>query len=203
MSTHLLGLGAGRTLETLGSGYPDVARLEAVSEMWALPSAPFSISGMLIGSGSTSSANATWFAANCPVAYPFVVNESVTVAQIGWFNGSAAGGNADIGIYDSSWARIVSSGSTACVTNTVPQFVDITDTTLPRGNYYLVLAMDNVTANRYLGYSSISSAPILNLCGVQDSATTAFPLPDPLTNMAGAATVTDPPLVFISLRSLV
>lgn len=135
-----------------------------------------------------------WASANDPVAIPFVLSQAGVVTQLGWVNGSSAGGNVDVGVYSSSWVRLISTGSTAGSGNSAWQFVDVADTALPPGRYYLVMARDNTTANRVSSYASLVSAPLLALAGVQDTTTNSFPLPNPLTNMAEAATFTRIPI---------
>jgi hypothetical protein len=166
----------------------------------------FSMGNLVNGFGTSTLVSSAWFAANCPVAYPWVVNEPTMVYQLGWQNGPSAGDNHDIGIYDTSWNRLVSTGSTAGVTNNALQFVDVTDTLIVPGYYYVVEAMDATTASRKSGFANgltVAGSGLLALAGVMDSATTAFPLPDPLTNMAAAATVTRPDPIFIATRALV
>jgi hypothetical protein len=164
----------------------------------------FAFAGAINGYGTAVVVNRAHFAANCPVAYPFVVNEPMTVYQLGWQNGTAAGDNHDIGIYDTSWVRLVSAGSTAGTGNSLLQFVDVTDTLLVPGSYYIAYASDTTTANRLSGYANgVAVTQLLALAGVQDSATTAFPLPDPLTNMAIAATIANPIPLYIATRALV
>lgn len=118
-------------------------------------------------------------------------------------NGSSAGGNVDIGIYDETWARIVSTGSTVGTGNNITQSIDVTDTALSPGKkYFLVISRDNTTANRQRTYSFAGTADSLAMVGVQDSSTNAFPLPDPLTNMGAAATITVIPLAGIEGRAI-
>lgn len=164
------------------------------------PGSPeFSCCGIpYVSSGITVMA---WPAANDPVAVPFALSETTLVTQLGLMNGSAAGGNFDVGIYDLNWARIVSAGSTAAVTNNVVQFANTTDTVLAPGRYYYVMVRDNATANRGYGYAP-NATSIMAICGLQDSTTDAFPLPDPLTNMAAAASFARLPYFQIQTRSL-
>lgn len=132
--------------------------------------------------------SAAWHAANDPIAFPFRLSEGATVDQLCTCNGTAAGGNFDIGIYNAAWARLVSTGSTAGSGNSVWQFVDVTNTPLAANTlYYLVLVRDNITANRQRSSGAGGQAVAFALAGVQDSTTDAFPLPDPLTNMAAAS----------------
>lgn len=143
-----------------------------------------------------------WDSANDPVAYPFVLREAMIVQKLGWVNGSSAGGGVDVGIYSQAWARLVSTGAQTGSGNTAWQWIDVTDTPLAAGRYYLVCSRDNVTANRAHRWGNAMGAPLLSLHGVQDSATDAYPLPDPLTNMAAAATFTKVYVLGIQAQSV-
>jgi len=152
---------------------------------------------------AASNGNA-WFAINCPMAVPFAINTPVIAYQLGWVNGTSIGGNVDVGIYDTAWNRIVSTGSTAVSgTGLQAQYVNITDTALLPGRYYFVKVLDNITASRHSVSALTFTVPMMALWGIQDSATTAFPLPDPLTNMAQAATVVQVSSMLIATRALV
>lgn len=142
-------------------------------------------------------------AANDPYAFPFRLSECVFVNEFLLANGSAAGGNFDMGIYTSAWARVVSTGSTAATLNNLFEIVNVTDTKLNPGVvYYLVLVRDNATANRQRSFSGSLTTAQNALAGTQDSTTDAFPLPDPLTNMALAAAITQIPIMGFSCRSI-
>ena len=133
--------------------------------------------------------SAPWFSVNDPVAMPFTLNRPLTIYQLGWVNGTSVGEGVDIGVYDEAFTRIVSIGGvTAAGTASGWEFNNIADTVLGVGRYYLACARDNVTANRVAYYQTVSLVNALVLFGVQDSATNAYPLPNPLTNMALAAT---------------
>jgi hypothetical protein len=147
-----------------------------------------------------SSGSSLWASANDPVAIPFVLATPEVVTHLSIANGSAAGENFDIGIYDQNWARKISAGSTLSTGASQWQQVDVTDTPLQPGRYYLVTVRDNVTANRGF-FISATTAAVLSLFGVKDSSTDAFPLPDPLTNMVACATATRLPLCSVGLRA--
>lgn len=152
----------------------------------------------LLAQGPTSG---TWPSINDPVAIPFCLPYGGVVTELATENGSAAGGNVDIGIYDTSFARLVSTGSQASVGSSIWQWFNVTDTALPPGRYYLAMSRDDVTANRQRFLNMGASAPVAAFCGVLDSATDAFPLPNPLTNMAAAATFTRAPMFAIGFRT--
>jgi len=141
-------------------------------------------------------ASGAWFSANDPVAMPFTLNHTLTIFQVGWVNGTSTGEGVDIGVYDEAFNRLVSLGGvTAAGTASGWEFADIADTVLAAGRYYLACARDNVTSNRVGFYPTNSAANVLALFGVQDSATNAYPLPNPLTNMALAATAVRFPII--------
>lgn len=143
-----------------------------------------------------------WTSANDPLALPFRLNERIVATRLGWWNGGTiTTSNFDLGIYDSAFNRLVSCGSTARAGGGLWQWVDIADTALDPGNYYLVGAGDTTGASRVQGVSI--ATPGLAFLGAQDSATDAFPLPNPLTNMAAAATITILPYVGIECTTTV
>lgn len=86
-----------------------------------------------------------WPSANLALAVPVAVNFPVLVTKFYVYNGATAADNLDIGIYDAEWHRLVSTGSTAQVGISANQVVDVTDTWLLPGLYYLALAMDGTT----------------------------------------------------------
>lgn len=147
----------------------------------------FSIGAASIDPAAASTA---WFSANDPCAYPFRLSEPTTVRKLGWVNGTAAGGGVDIGVYSDSFVRLVSTGAQTGSGNSLWQWFDVTDTTLAAGKYFLAMARDNTTANRCGRWGNALVVGLHALLGTQDSATDAYPLPDPLTNMAAATVVT-------------
>lgn len=91
-------------------------------------------------------------AANTLLAFPFMLEVQTTVYKGFAVTGSAAnaGTNFEVGILDSAFNKIVSSGSVSQGgTNSVPVVADLTDTTLPPGLYYAAMSCDNTTTNRW------------------------------------------------------
>lgn len=147
-------------------------------------------------------ASSAWAAANDPIALAFRLSDAMVVEQLGWANGTSAGGNIDVGIYTASWVRLVSTGSQASTGNNAVQWVDVTDTALlPNTQYYLVGARDNATANRQRTHNMSTLAVGHALSGSYDSTTDAFPLPDPLTDMALATAFTVCPVLLMAGRA--
>ena len=88
----------------------------------------------------TDFVSGTWFAANDALFWPFEVHSTTTVTRIALATGATQGSNLDVGIYELGGTRLVSSGSTAQGSPNLVQIVDITDTTLSPGRYYMALA---------------------------------------------------------------
>lgn len=90
--------------------------------------------------------SSTWPTANAAHFYPFFLTQTAIAYQLLFYVGATSSGNIDVGIYDSQFNRIVSSGSTAmsATTNTV-QELNIADTTLGAGEYFLAAGCDNAT----------------------------------------------------------
>ena len=117
---------------------------------------------------------ATWPAANRAIYVPVVVQVPITVRKMA-FEVAVQSGNCDVGIYDSSLKRLVSKGSTA-VAAAGTQIIDIVDTALTPGVYFLAMCVDNTTA-------SVGRVPLglinSRASGVSQQAVGAVTLPDP------------------------
>ncbi len=150
--------------------------------------------------GTAAKANLTWPVANKPVAIPFRVFVGMTVYQLGWRNGSGTMTDSfDIGIYDTGFNRKIAGGGTARSGAAAIQWVDVADTYLTVGKYYLAGAGNGITASNATQVVATSAVFMAGL-GVMDSGTNAYPLPDPLTNMVAAATFTGMPWMAIAAR---
>ena len=128
--------------------------------------------GMLhtaIGAGAWPSANRAHFV-------PFRLPRPETVCKLACGTGTGTTGNFDLGIYDAGGNRMVSSGSTAKTTATSERIVDVTDTLLLPGLYYLAMATDGVTNYLALGVN----AAFAKLMGARE-VNTAFALPSTVT----------------------
>lgn len=159
---------------------PVPATLPVVTLPYNFWHAPLGIPIASIGFNKTSGAYTT---ANTAVAYPFWVYEPCTVYKIGWHNGSSAGGNTDVGIYDASWNLLVSTGSTLRTGNSLAQWVDTTNTNLsPNVTYYIAINHSQTNANNVNGYpAAANTTNHLTLCGVKEMAVGATALPATFT----------------------
>lgn len=115
---------------------------------------------------------AAWPAANRAIYIPFYVEHHVTARQMFWENGGVAG-TTDIGIYDVRGKRLIS--STATTNSGSIQIVNITDTDLDPGIYYMGADASTVTTQTY--WSGIIQIPNLRMCGVQQEAVGSATLP--------------------------
>jgi len=107
-------------------------------------------------SGFSVNGNITWVA-NLAIYVPFVLARPKLVAQMFWANAGTVGGNSDVGVYDEGLNKIISTGSTANSGTSTLQTVNVTDTMLQAGRYWLALASDSST-QIYLGDSIIARA---------------------------------------------
>lgn len=125
-----------------------------------------------------------WPSANLAIYVPVVVPERVTVVQLGWLNGTTTTGDADVGIYAEDGTKIVSTGATARSGASAMQYVDITDTVIGPGLFYL--ALSNSGTGRI---GVLTSSVNLGQClGLAEEAS-ASPLPASATFAAFAQTV--------------
>lgn len=93
------------------------------------------------------------------------------------YSGTTAG-NFDIAIYRANLSKIIGTGATAKLTATanLTQYVDVTDTPLPPGRYFLGFAHDGtVSWNEF----SPTLAAMLKIGGMWQQAS-AYTLPDPM-----------------------
>jgi len=159
----------------------------------------FGCASVMSMGGTTVSGS--WPSANDPCAVPFTITEALVVTHLGWRNGSGAGSNHDIGIYDEAWNRLVSAGSSAAGTSSLWNFVNVTDTPIAAGRYYLVKNIDSTTANRARYWSHAATLGFMTMLGMKETATDSFPLPNPLTNMTDPITHTRVPIIALTVKA--
>lgn len=138
-----------------------------------------------------------WPTANTAVFVPFHVYTPTVVKQIGWFNGSAVSGNVDCGIYDAAGTRLISTGSTAQAGVSTIQTVDVTDTLLGPGLFYMAFAADNITATVIGIVPTLQRGRVLGLVEMA----TAFALPATATFATLTGNVV--PFACFTTRSLI
>lgn len=127
--------------------------------------------------------NAVWPAANRALYVPVRVPFPCTVLKLGWSHG-ASSGNGDIGLYETGWTRLTSTGSQAPSGSNVDQWYDVTDVTIARGIYYLSMSTDTGATATWWSFSP--AATLCQALGILQQAS-AFPLPATATPVACAS----------------
>ena len=158
---------------------------------------PSALLDLLLVRKTTFNSSSAWTTANRAIFIPFTVEQTVTAYQIAVENGATLNGNLDVGIYDLNGNRLVSSGTTAQAGVSVMQSIDITDTVLTPGYYFLAMSTDSTTAT-YIGSATVGgTGEYLRSLGIQEQLT-AFVLPNPATFANPAATTTVVPNICIA-----
>jgi len=146
----------------------------------------------LAATGQSAPVSANWIAVSVGVFVPFTVPESFTATKMFWQNGTAVAGNIDVGIFLEDGTRVVSAGSTAQATISVIQTVDITDTVLARGRYYMGMTSDTSGITQKV-YALAGAAGIYQSMGMLKDTACA----PPLSTSANPATFVAYDLAFI------
>lgn len=120
---------------------------------------------------SVGTTYAAWPSANLAIYVPIRLPVPV-IATIIALSAEGSSGNIDLGIYDAEGTRIVSAGSTAHGGFGLNS-INITDTLIGPGLFYLAAALDNATGTTY---HMAAGAHEALACGVVQEAS-AFPLP--------------------------
>lgn len=145
-----------------------------------------------------SMAGATYPTANTAIYVPVVVRSRVVIRKLWLSSSSGATANIDLGVYDAAGTRLVSAGSTAKVADT-EQVVDVTDTTIGPGLYYMAVNCSNTTDSIVV---SSSNVPFLAGLGVLTEAVGSVTLPATAT-WAVDQTLTKYPLIGMLLGTVV
>lgn len=95
--------------------------------------------------GILATVSATWPVTDLALIYPFVLTDWGLAQQLLFYVGATANGNIDVGIYDSQGNLIISAGNTAMGSTNTVQALNITDTWLPPGRYFLAAKNSNTT----------------------------------------------------------
>ena len=133
-------------------------------------------SGWALGPAVSASAgaNISWPTANRAIFWPFRVPVAVTACKMACGAVTGTGGNFDLGIYDAVGNRVVSSGLTARPGASQKAVVDLVDTVLLPGMYYMAMSVDGTTG--WAGPTTPVNVGICKLLGMRQMAA-ACPLP--------------------------
>lgn len=135
------------------------------------------VGGTLASRATSFAAGNAWPANNRAIYIPFSVDVPLTVFQMA-VEVTTQSGNLDLGIYTEQGVRLVSAGSTAVGAAGI-QTVNITDTTLSPGTYFMAMSCSTTAAAFTSGTNVV--ALLLQVCGVQQEALGSVTLPDPAT----------------------
>lgn len=123
-------------------------------------------------------ASGAWHANNAAMFYPIRLSRPYLVSQLWWINGATASGNVDCGIYSADGTRLISTGSTAQSGTSVEQIVDVADTWIGPGRFYIALAASTTAATFFGTTAGVFNAVAL---GMAQQTASAFPLPATVT----------------------
>lgn len=128
-----------------------------------------------LGIRNAASSAAAWPAANRALYIPMLVEIPCTAYKIGWQNGATIIGNVSVGIYANDGRKQLVEGRAAHSGVNLFQAIDITDTYLRPGLYYLGMSSDSGSGTYF---RATPNAILLQASGMQQQAN-AYPLPDP------------------------
>lgn len=135
-------------------------------------------------------------AANEVYYYPFAMYEAAVAVKLSYAVGATASGNCDLGIYDSQKNRLVNSGSTAQGSINTLQELDITDTLLAPGLYYMAITLSSATGT-FIRTSMVDEIALSSMA-LYTEALGSFGLP--ATAAFATATDTSPLLVAMAVH---
>lgn len=136
-----------------------------------------SVGDMLLPiAGVSAGVSTAWPAANRAIFIPFRISRMYTITQAVVGCGSVAGGNFDVGVYDTAGNKLTSSGATARTAN-VEVVANFTDVTLGPGVYYMAMAADGT--NNYTALSP-AQAGLVKAMGIKEAGT-SYTLPSTVT----------------------
>jgi hypothetical protein len=139
--------------------------------------------------------------ANTAMFIPFGIAESIIAVKLWVHNGTAVAGNIDLGIYRPDGSQVVAKGSTAQAGTSTIQELDITDTPLVPGRYYLAINSDTSGATQKVWSYTLTVAGLAGAMGVLQAALGHVGLDASVT--FATCTQTLIPLIGLSTRTLV
>lgn len=140
--------------------------------------------------GAAAPLSGSWGSANLMIAYPWLLARPVRVEKFYWVNGSAAGGNWDMCVYDADYNQVGSAaGSTGGSGNSVPQAVAPASGafTIGPGVFYIACVHDSNTANRAFRWAAGQSYYPRIVGMWQQASVTTGSMPSPATPAVSAA----------------
>jgi hypothetical protein len=127
-------------------------------------------------------ASAVWVSANRALFVPFAIAEPMLAEKMFWANGTVVGTDSiDVGIYttEATPVRLVSGGGTLSAGISTVQEVNITDTVLLPGAYYMAMVCNSATTATFLRWAP-GHLGMCRLAGMAEMAA-AYVLPSTAT----------------------
>lgn len=115
-------------------------------------------------------ASTNYPAVNTAILVPFGIAEAITVLKLWVQNGTAVAGNIDLGIFNPDGTMVINKGSTAQANTSTIQELDITDTVLMPGRYYMGITSDTSGATQKVFTTTIAVGGIGSAMGVLQAA---------------------------------
>lgn len=135
--------------------------------------------------------------ANVVKYIPIYLPTKVTVARLTWNNGGTVAGNVDCGIYTIDGTRIISTGNTLQATINVQQTVDVADTLVGPGDFFLAI----VNSSTGTFFTTTMTAPYQRLAGLLEQVVGAGTGLPATATFAAASTNALVPLFGFSARA--
>lgn len=127
---------------------------------WSLEAIGTELGAFGLGGGASAAPTS-----NLVTYVPFRLSRAFIVVEVSWQNGLAAGnGNAQVGIYDAAGTQIVECTATTTAGTGATQTIDVTDTTIGPGRYYMAFRASSAT-DRFIS-SAVGTFGMLEACGV-------------------------------------
>ncbi len=138
----------------------------------------------VVGMGGAANASTAWPTANLAIYVPFEIAHEFLIQVLYWVNGGTVGTDSvDVAVYTEAGVRVINGGGTLSAGASIVQQVDVADTLIQPGRYWMGMACSGTTAT-FL--ASAPAAAILRAAGVTQQAT-AYTLPDPMVPAAMAS----------------
>lgn len=134
-----------------------------------------------------TSASAVWPTADLAMYIPFALHAPAIVKELWWYNGASVSGTVDAAVYNEDGTqRLFSAGAPSQAGTSAPQAVDITDTLLLPGRYWMGLVLGNTTGTfvRLTGVTNIPAAQ--KFFGMQQQALGSTAMPSSTTFAAAS-----------------
>lgn len=180
----------------------DNAGTEAVDVTVALSASPFTTTAVHPVNMSTATDGGAPGVANTAYLIRVEVYSTFTVTSIRWKVGTQAG-NFDLGIYDSSFNRLWSLGTTAVpAAGSVTTLISAgtpTTLTLQPGHYYFASTVSDVAIGRFTVGTHIPTAAAPAGNGLQYTKAASLPLPNPIVTPTEVLTNTTAGLIMVAV----